>query len=48
VQWHNSTWECNVCVAAASSSSESEPAPRHLGADDQRRARLDEIAKARC
>jgi hypothetical protein len=34
-------------VATASSSSKSEPAPRHHGADDQRRARLDELAEAR-
>jgi hypothetical protein len=34
-------------MATASSSSESELAPRHRGADDQRRARLDELAKAR-
>jgi hypothetical protein len=30
---HDSTRECNVCVALASSSSESEQAPRHHGAD---------------
>jgi hypothetical protein len=41
------TRECNVCVASSSSSSESEPAPRHRGADDQRHARLDELAEAR-
>jgi hypothetical protein len=35
---HNPTRECNVCVATASSSSESESAPRHRGADDQWRA----------
>jgi hypothetical protein len=34
-------------VATVSSSSESEPAPRHCGADDQRLARLDELAEAR-
>jgi hypothetical protein len=34
---HDPTRECNVCVATASSSSESEPAPCHRGADDQRR-----------
>jgi hypothetical protein len=34
-------------VATASSSSSSEPAPRHHGADDQRRARLNELAEAR-
>jgi hypothetical protein len=34
-------------MATASSSSSSEPAPRHLGADDQWRARLDELAEAR-
>jgi hypothetical protein len=39
--------ECNVCVATASSSYESEPAPRHRGADNQRRAQLDELAEAR-
>jgi hypothetical protein len=39
--------ECNVCVDTMSSSSESEPAPRHRGADDQWRARLDELAEAR-
>jgi hypothetical protein len=44
---HDPTRECNVCVAPASSSSESEPAPRHRGADDQQRARLDELAEAR-
>jgi hypothetical protein len=31
---HDPTRECNVCVATASSSSKSEPAPRHRGADD--------------
>jgi hypothetical protein len=41
------TRECNVCVAFFSSSSEPEPAPRHRGADAQRRARLDELAEAR-
>jgi hypothetical protein len=41
------TRECNVCVATTSSNSSSEPAPRHRGADDQRRARLDELAEAR-
>jgi hypothetical protein len=35
---HDPTWECNVCVDNASSSSSSEPAPRHRSADDQRRA----------
>jgi hypothetical protein len=44
---HDPTRECNVCVATASSSSESQPAPRHLNVDDQRRARLDELAEAR-
>jgi hypothetical protein len=34
-------------VATASSSSESEPALCHRGADDQRRARLDELMEAR-
>jgi hypothetical protein len=41
------TRECNVRVASSSSSSEPEPAPRHRGADDQRHARLDELAEAR-
>jgi hypothetical protein len=40
---HDPTQECNICVAPASSSSESEPTPRHRGADAQRRARLDEL-----
>jgi hypothetical protein len=44
---HHAHKECNVCVAPASSSSESEHAPRHRGADAQRRARLDELAEAR-
>jgi hypothetical protein len=44
---HDPTRECNVCVASSSSSSESDPAPRHRGADAQRRARLDELAEAR-
>jgi hypothetical protein len=44
---HDPTRECNVCVATASSSSESEPAPHHRGADDQRRARLNELSEAR-
>jgi hypothetical protein len=35
---HDPTRECNVCVAIASSSSSSEPAPRHHDAEDQRRA----------
>jgi hypothetical protein len=35
-------------MATTSSSSESEPAPRHRGADDQRCAQLDELAEARC
>jgi hypothetical protein len=34
-------------LAPASSSSESEHAPRHRGADAQWRARLDELAEAR-
>jgi hypothetical protein len=34
-------------ATSASSSFELEPAPRHRGADDQRRARLDELAEAR-
>jgi hypothetical protein len=46
-QHHDPTRDCNVCVTTASSSSESEPAPRHRDADDQRRARLDELAEAR-
>jgi hypothetical protein len=44
---HDPTRECNVYVATASSSSESEPTPRHHGADDQWRARLDELAEER-
>jgi hypothetical protein len=44
---HDPTRECNVCVATASSSSESELAPRHRGANDQPRARLDELTEAR-
>jgi hypothetical protein len=43
----DSTRECNVCVASASSSSAPEPAPRHHAADAQRRARLDELAEAK-
>jgi hypothetical protein len=43
----NPTRECNVCVNNTSSSSESEPASCHHGADAQRRARLDELAEAR-
>jgi hypothetical protein len=46
-QRHAPTRECNICVAPASSGSESEHAPRHRGADAQRRARLDELAEAR-
>jgi hypothetical protein len=45
---HNSTRECNGCMASASSSYEPEPAPRHRAADAQRRARLDELTEARC
>jgi hypothetical protein len=44
---HDPTWECNVCVASTSSSSELEPAPRHRAADAQRRARIDGLAEAR-
>jgi hypothetical protein len=44
---HDPTRECNVCVATASSSFESEPAPCHRGADDQWRARLDKLVEAR-
>jgi hypothetical protein len=44
---HDPTRECNVCVATASSSFESEPAPHHHGADNQRRARLNKLAEAR-
>jgi hypothetical protein len=40
-QRHDPTRECNACMAPASSSSESEHAPRHRGADAQRRAQLD-------
>jgi hypothetical protein len=47
VRRHDPTQECNVCLATALSSSESEPASRHLGTDDQRCARLDKLAKAR-
>jgi hypothetical protein len=47
VRRHDPTRECNVCVAPASSSSESEQAPRHRGANAQRRARLDKLAEAR-
>jgi hypothetical protein len=36
-----------MCVASASSSSESESAPCHRGADTQWRARLDELVEAR-
>jgi hypothetical protein len=45
---HDPTRECNVCVASASSSSKPEPTPRHHAADAQQRARLDELAEARC
>jgi hypothetical protein len=42
------TCECFVCVAPSSSSStNTEPAPRHRAMDAQRRARLDELAEAR-
>jgi hypothetical protein len=44
---HDPTWECNLCVASASSSSELEPALRHRTADAQWQARLDELAEAR-
>jgi hypothetical protein len=44
---HDLTRECNVCVATASSGSESEPAPCHRGADAKQRAQLDELADAR-
>jgi hypothetical protein len=44
---HDPMRECNICVATASSSSSSEPAPRHHGVDDQPRVRLDELAEAR-
>jgi hypothetical protein len=37
-QCHDPTRECDVCVAPVSSSSESEHAPRHRGANAQRRA----------
>jgi hypothetical protein len=47
VRRHDPTRECNVCVAPASSSSELEPAPRHRGADAQRRTRLGELTEAR-
>jgi hypothetical protein len=44
---YDPTWECNVCMASALSSSEPKPAPRHRAADAQRRARLDDLAEAR-
>jgi hypothetical protein len=47
VRHHDPTREGNVCVATASSNSESGPTPHHRGTDDQRRARLDELAEAR-
>jgi hypothetical protein len=43
---HDPTRECNVCVAPASSNSESEHAARHRGVDAQWWARLDELAEA--
>jgi hypothetical protein len=45
---HDPTRESNICVASASSSSEPEPAPCQRAADAERRARLDELAEARC
>jgi hypothetical protein len=44
----NHTRECNIRVASASSSSDPESAPRHRATEAQRRARLEELAKARC
>jgi hypothetical protein len=44
---HDPTQECNICVATASSRSESEPALHQRGVDDQWHARLDELAEAR-
>jgi hypothetical protein len=44
---HDPMRECNVCVASSSGSSEQGPAPRHRGANDQWRARLDELAEVR-
>jgi hypothetical protein len=41
------TWECNVCVASASSIPEPEPTPHHRAIDTQRRTRLDELAEAK-
>jgi hypothetical protein len=46
-QRHDPTRECNVCMAPASRSSESEHAPHHRGVDAQWQARLDELAEAR-
>jgi hypothetical protein len=48
MQPRDHTRDCNVCVASASSSSDLEPAPHHHATDAQRRARLDELTKARC
>jgi hypothetical protein len=44
---YDPTWECNVCMASASSSSEPETAPRHHAADTQWRAWLFELVEAR-
>jgi hypothetical protein len=44
---HDPMWECNVCVASASSSSEPELAPHHRAANTQWSARLDELTEAR-
>jgi hypothetical protein len=37
MQHHDPTWDCNICVASASSSSEPELAPHHRAADAQQR-----------
>jgi hypothetical protein len=44
----DTTRECFVCVASASSSSDLEPSPCHCATNAQRSARLDELAEARC
>jgi hypothetical protein len=42
------TREFNICMASASSSSDPESAPCRRTSDAQRRARLDELAEAKC